>query len=89
MISPEAAPTSAPSLMIPLAALAVENTAPEAGEEISLQAVTARVVSIEGDQARVELVAINGEPIAAETPMSEDDEMRAMAEEADGKTYTA
>jgi exosome complex RNA-binding protein Csl4 len=73
--------------MIPLAALAVEGTAPEAGEEISLQAVTARIVSIEGDQARVEVVAINGQPIAGETPMSEDDEMRAMAEKADGAAY--
>jgi hypothetical protein len=87
MISPEAAPASAPSLMIPLAALAVEGTAPEAGEEISLQAVTARIVSIEGDQARVEVVAINGQPIAGESPMSEDDEMRAMAEKADGAAY--
>ena len=88
MISPEAAPTAAPALTLPLASLAIEGTAPEAGEEISLQSVTARIVSIEGDQARIEIVAINGEPIAGETPMSEDDEMRAMAAEADGKTYT-
>lgn len=87
MISPEAAPASAPSLTLPLASLAIEGTAPEAGEEVSLQTVTARIVSIEGDQAVIEIVAINGEPIAGETPMSEDEEMRAMAEKADGMGY--
>ena len=88
MISPEAAPTAAPALTIPVAALAIEGTAPEAGEEFTLPNVTARIVSIDGNQARIEIVAIDGNPIdAAGAEPDADEDMRQAAMDADSASY--
>jgi hypothetical protein len=70
---------------VPLAALALEGTAPGVGDAVEFT-VGGKVARIEGDMAVVAIEALNGEPLpAAAPPGAEDDAMLAEAAAADAE----
>jgi ABC-type Fe3+-hydroxamate transport system substrate-binding protein len=85
MVSPDpSASSSTRTLSIDLAVIAIDGVSPADGEEFTLPNVTARVVSIEGDKAQVEVVAIDGTPVApASTAEPTDDDVMLAARKAD------
>lgn len=84
MVSPDPVPSSSGrTISVDLSRLAIDNTTPAAGDEVTLQNVTARVVSVDGKTAQVEVVAIDGEPLAAEPGEPTDEDIHRAAAEAD------
>lgn len=86
MITPNesSAPTSASEMAVPLELLSVDGVAPAAGDETEVP-VRVRIARVEGKQAFVTPVAINGQELPAAATPSEptDDDMMKLAQEAD------
>lgn len=76
MITPDtpAAPAAKSRQCVPVAALAVDGTAPAAGDEADVTGKI-RVTAVEGDKAYFELAEVNGEAVSndsAAAPAEED-----------------
>jgi hypothetical protein len=80
---PGATPAAA-ELSVPLAALAIDGTAPAAGDETEVPA-RLTLTRIDGDRAVFTVAAVNGEPVTAAKAAPAPDDMLAMAEEADAE----
>ena len=72
-------------IRIPLAALAIDDTNPQAGDPVE-GTYSGKVESLDGDMAVVALETLNGVPAPADTPAAEPDEddLLRQAGEADG-----
>ena len=73
------------NIRIPLAALAIEDTKPQAGDPVE-GTYSGTVDSIDGETAVVRIEMLNGTPVPAETESAEPDEddLRRQAAAADG-----
>jgi hypothetical protein len=85
MISPDSA--SAGTVPVPMAALALDGVAPGPGDSVSFT-VSGRIVSAEGETARVQVETINDQPVAADAG-AEDRAMMDAAEAADREAGAA
>jgi hypothetical protein len=80
--STEAAPSAdQDALCVPVAALAVDGTNPEAGDMVTIS-VAAEVLRVEGDCAYVRVETANGEPVQTPKPEAAEDEHQMMLDEA-------
>lgn len=48
-----------------------QSAMPEAGDEVSLPDVMAKVVKVEGEEAYIEITSVGGKPIESENPQNE------------------
>lgn len=74
---------------IPLAALAIDDTQPQAGDPVDLTA-SGKLVSVDGDTGLVEVDTVNGAPLGTGEPDADDmteDDLRTMAEQADALPF--
>lgn len=74
---------------IPLAALAIDDTAPQVGDPVDITA-SGRLVSIDGEMGMVEIDTANGLPVGTGDPAGDDlteDDVRGMAERADAMPF--
>lgn len=86
MISPDPAPApSGRSIKLPLAALAIEGTAPAPGDRVSFT-VEGTISAASGDEGDILIETVNGEPVAgAAMPEDEDAALMRAALEADAE----
>ncbi len=93
MIAPDSpdspAPSAADAIAVPLSSLSVDGTPPAVGDEVELTA-KGRVVSIDGDNAMIEVSTINDVPVPSEAaePAAGDEDKSVMeaAMKADAQT---
>lgn len=73
---------------VPIAALAIDEAKPQPGDPVDLTA-SGTLSRIDGEFAVVEIDTLNGAPVPPEADAGEPDgdEVRRMAEEADGLPY--
>lgn len=87
MITPEpSSSSSAKTVPVPLAALAVDGTNPEQGDEVTFT-TKGKIASIEGENAMVEVTEVNDQPVASAPAPEPDGDEAAMkaAMDADAK----
>lgn len=78
-------------ITVPLAAISApddkgESVAPEVGDTVDLGGATAKVISVDGDSVELSMESINGTPIKADDPESDEPGPEDSAEVDDPRT---